>query len=167
MDTAARSGLSGWYDAMQIRRARRAYTAVSEWHSPEPGYDGLIQELTWGLANLDDDVRKQADDDLLTAILFGKVSVSIIRALGATFPKVMARIFAFASPWALYFLVNQIDRTGPYTESVPACRFNLTGGEDLCLQVCKAPVERFFKAMDVPVFLTPDLAEHSCSWKYV
>lgn len=167
MTATSRTGLSGWYDALQIRRARRAYTSVSGWHSAEPGYAGLLAELRWGLENLTPETRKRADNDLLTAILFGRASVATIRLLGALFPKGMARLFAAVSPWALYFLVDEIERTGPYTETVPACRFNLEGGEDLCLQVCQAPVERFFKEMDVPVFLTPDLTAHRCSWRYV
>lgn len=154
------------YGRWQIRRLRRAYTGVSGWHSPLEGYDGFVQELQWGLENLSPERREQADNAVLTAVLFGKFFVRLIRGVATWFPNLVARLFDFFTPTYFGFLIGPATRVGSVGLEIPVCRFESAGGRPLCLQVCRARTQVFFDRMRVPLAMTPDMQSHSCHWRY-
>jgi len=155
-----------WFGHLQIRRLRRAYTGVSGWRSPKRGYAGFIAELQWGLAHLSVERRREADDAVFRAVLFGPVMVWIFRAMGTLFPDLTTRLFTLATPAAFSFLTGPMQRTGARTIEVPACRFHREGGDDLCHHVCRDPVHRYFGWMRVPLTLRPDATTLHCDWRY-
>jgi hypothetical protein len=162
-----RGAIGRGYDAWQIRRLRRAYTRVSGWCSTQSGLKGLIEELTWGLDHLPEEVRERADKALLTTVMGGTLGVGLIRMCAALMPKTLARLFTRLTPDAFGFLVGEVSRTGAHTLVLPECKFVSEGGRKLCLHVCQAPTEKFFTAgLRLPLRMDPDLESFRCHWCY-
>jgi hypothetical protein len=155
-----------WFGRMQIHRLRKAYVGVSDWKSDLPGYSGFIAELQWGLANLSEAQREQADDAVFRAVLFGPVMVWLFRIMGKRFPQTTARLFTLTTPMAFSFLTGRIHGTGKFSLQVPDCRFHRQGGNALCHHVCRDPVHRYFSWMNVPLTLKPDDTSFECQWRY-
>jgi hypothetical protein len=161
-----RGGIGRPCDRVQIRRLRRAYCGVSGWCSPAAGYAGLIAELRWGWDHLGTERRRRADTALLEAIFAGRIGVALLRGAARLWPGVTARLLARFAPWWLYFLIGASVRSGAVELSLPCCRFAAEGGRMLCLNVCRAPTERFAAALGVPARLDPDLASYRCRWRF-
>jgi hypothetical protein len=154
------------YGRFQIARMRHAYTSISGWRSDVPGYDGLIAELRWGLNNLDPAKRHRADRAVLTAVLGGEIPVTAIHLFGAFAPDAMAWLFAETTPDAFGFLVGKMERDGADALRIPRCRFASTAGRRVCLEVCRAPTQKFFNGIDIPLTMTPDMHSFECHWHY-
>lgn len=144
---------------------RAAYTAVSEHHDIRPGFEGMVAEMRWGLANLDAGTRERADDAVLRAIFVHRVGVAALRAAYRCSPRVMARLMARCSPAALGWLVGRVE-VADASNTVIRCSFRETGGEALCEHVCRVPTETFCHQHAVPVQLRPHRDSHRCTWTW-
>jgi hypothetical protein len=103
---------------------------------------------------------------VLTAVLGGTLPVTAIRLLAESAPGVMAWVFAEATPEAFGFLVGKVGRESDNQLRIPRCRFVSTAGRRVCLEVCRAPTERYFGNLGIPLKMTPDMHSFECHWRY-
>jgi hypothetical protein len=155
------------HDRWRLRSFRRAYTRVSGYRSPTPGYAGLLDELGWGLEHLDPHTRERADEAVLRVSFYGELAIAGLELLGRR-TRLQARLLAAASPLTLRFLVGEIvlDADNPRVNRLPSCRFRREGGERMCREVCREPTEAFTRARRLPVLLEPERAGHGCHWTW-
>jgi hypothetical protein len=156
------------HDHWRLRRFRRAYTKVSGQRSGKPGYAGLIEELRWGLEQLDPRTRERADEAVLRESFYGPLALAVLGTLGRVDSKRVARLLASGAPISLRFLVGEIERSDdePTVNHVPDCRFRREGGERLCREVCQRPTEAFARARGLPIVFEPHAEGHACRWTW-
>ncbi len=158
--------LDRWFDGIQVRRARRAYTGVSARPAPAPGYAGMVAEMRRGLAELDEATRGRADDAVFDTIFFAPVGLAVLRAAARRWPDATARLAARAAPTTLRWLVGEVRYVAPAANHVPACAFRVAGGPDLCEHVCRRPTEAFLARQGLPIRFAPDPASQGCDWSW-
>ena len=127
----------------------------------------MVEEMRWGLDNLEERSRDQADDRVLEAIFFGRPGLATLRLLARTRPGLAARLLSRGAPWVLRWLVGDIRPTGPAEDYLPRCEFRRVGGDDLCQRVCREPTERFTRERGIAVRLSPDPASPACRWTWL
>ena len=154
------------YDRFVVSRARDAYTSVSGWRSKAGGFEGMVEEMRWGLGNLSDDTREAADNRVLETIFFGRACLAALARFHRRFPLVARTAMARASPFALHWLVGEIELGTGATNFLPRCEFRRAGGEELCERVCRRPTETFCRTRGFPVTLRPRRGSLGCDWRW-
>lgn len=149
----------------QIARVRAAYVKISDRPSPVPGYEGMIEEMAWGHANLDDEATAMTHESVLETAFFGRLGTFAIQRGWKLAPSMMAKVMSSASPTALEWLVGPIRAEGT-TNVIPVCKFRQLGGPQMCEHVCRRPSEDFCARRTVPVQLEPDLDSLACTWTW-
>jgi hypothetical protein len=149
----------------QVARVRKAYTSVSGKRSPLSGRRGMLEEMRWGLAGLDDVDRRSADEGVLEAIFGSPAAARLLRWLWRAQPRRVAGWMAKGAPLALGWLVGPVEASA-MGNVVPECAFRREGGADLCERVCRRPTESFCARRAVPVTLQPDPESLACRWTW-
>lgn len=149
----------------QIERVRRAYTSASEHRSERPGYAGMLEEMQWGLQNLEPARRDEADRRALEAMFIGPRTVKALGRLAGWAPRLTPALMAWGTPIALGWLVGEV-RTEGTTNHLPQCSFRAGGGQALCEHVCRRPAEAFCTSRVARVRLDPDPDSMACTWSW-